>query len=680
MIRSDAASVTKLVIQEAYAIAQDLAYFKYDVDGDFIADICKHSKGIKKPLWSLTLGIARAYKGMYEGWNFDSMDQLEEDLIEAISQRFRTPLEYFAEGVKDVILKHYPAYNHTALENATLCFEELMKEPLHARDFGVAMHHAMGYVNLAKMGLGDVMLKAVSYAHYAGKWIDRSTYTEGQWEFFNATRDVLTALMGIDGVVSVKNFVGYLGLSQFEFSKVASVPSSRYFQCDMSNRKVRKLQSCAVNTTSECCQLEKAISSRRENVLRYMKYFVGPQATTIRQTSEAADATPLSRHLNYSLDENVVGEPLASWDPTILACKYGNGSLRTDCDLFQKTFNNDGIGYTFNAEAFWKMYKRTKGNYWFYKQFVSTNNAYVNGPPRLIERIGRGFSLEIYVRLTNGDWEIEDTLATLHDPSIVPNIRKETFKLVPGTVYDISVVPSAIRTTDDGLKLQPSSRDCKAKYESDDLNIFNIYSQSACIFECQLKMAINKCHCSNWDYPVYNDSISYCNIGGPDQCFLGMMKAPMDLQNCNCPNDCSINQYSIVSTVTPISDFETICNASDPELILGRYQLQTPYQYRFFNRCLHWVLIKHLRLRINELEVHQYLDYDLSYINKPRKFSCQSYVQSKVTVVRIFVGPRSATQIEWDARVSFSSQLASLGRQYIMNICGAEFLHVHLSN
>ena len=57
--------------------------------------------------------------------------------------------------------------------------------------------------------------------------------------------------------------------------------------------------------------------------------------------------------------------------PFVVACKYGFwDTLRDNCTLFAVTHTNDGLGYAFNVEGFWKRYKKRPGEtlpYTFYR-------------------------------------------------------------------------------------------------------------------------------------------------------------------------------------------------------------------------------------------------------------------------------------------------------------------------
>ncbi len=57
--------------------------------------------------------------------------------------------------------------------------------------------------------------------------------------------------------------------------------------------------------------------------------------------------------------------------------------------------------------------------------------------------------------------------------------------------------------------------------------------------------------------------------------------------------------------------------------------------------------------------IHHY--FDPAHLLGEKEFN-EKYMRSKLAVVRVFAVPRTINQIERTARVSFSDQLASLGR------------------
>ena len=72
------------------------------------------------------------------------------------------------------------------------------------------------------------------------------------------------------------------------------------------------------------------------------------------------------------------------------------------------------------------------------------------------------------------------------------------------------------------------------------LTIFKLfyrkYTQSNCIFECQLKTASDRCQCVPWDYPQI-ERMPICHRFGRE-CFKTIMTNASLGNACDCPLDC----------------------------------------------------------------------------------------------------------------------------------------------
>ena len=62
------------------------------------------------------------------------------------------------------------------------------------------------------------------------------------------------------------------------------------------------------------------------------------------------------------------------------------------------------------------------------------------------------------------------------------------------------------------------------------------YTQSNCIFECQLKTASDRCKCVPWDYPQI-ERMPICDRFGRE-CFKTIMTNASLGNTCDCPLDC----------------------------------------------------------------------------------------------------------------------------------------------
>ena len=73
-------------------------------------------------------------------------------------------------------------------------------------------------------------------------------------------------------------------------------------------------------------------------------------------------------------------------------------------------------------------------------------------------------------------------------------------------------------TSESAKNLAEEQRKCRFKSESGSLRLFTGYTQSACLFECQLEYSYSKCQCIPWNYPHFESGIPICHRFSQD-CF-----------------------------------------------------------------------------------------------------------------------------------------------------------------
>ena len=91
---------------------------------------------------------------------------------------------------------------------------------------------------------------------------------------------------------------------------------------------------------------------------------------------------------------------------------------------------------------------------------------------------------------------------SLHNPTEPADIRSSSFQIRLGQSITVYVTPKAREIDESGKELTESQRDCRINDDTDDLLIFNVYTRTACLFECKMKYSIEKCGCNPWDYPL----------------------------------------------------------------------------------------------------------------------------------------------------------------------------------
>ena len=196
-------------------------------------------------------------------------------------------------------------------------------------------------------------------------------------------------------------------------------------------------------------------------------------------------------------------------DPLISACKFGASSvpLSRNCSLMSTMYSNQDLVSTFNALSFWDAYNSNEVNKVFYSEMHDTlEQQHENvSLPRKAELGGPGYALSLIV---NGRSSLG-----VHDPATIADMRArdETLDLQVGRAFTMRVTPSP-SIMDDGVKnLAPESRKCLLPTESDSLDIFKWYTQSSCLFECQLKRAYDACGWTAWNYPHFRPDLKVCH-------------------------------------------------------------------------------------------------------------------------------------------------------------------------
>ncbi len=310
-----------------------------------------------------------------------------------------------------------------------------------------------------------------------------------------------------------------------------------------------------------------------DTIFHFMKYTVPPLSQYTSSKSELTDTERIIKKVFYDHYPLKYTVPF-NRDSRIPFCSYANTSLDYGCNLFSKVFTTSGIGHVFNNIPFWSLYKESEVNKAFYDHLYEMQPNFEKELPRSVQAHGRDFSLDLTIWHGDRNYftpdmkEVESVVGdqlhlAVHDPAHVPNILSDGIIIKPGLFYEISVVPTVIWTDKSAISLPVSKRDCYTRKENKKLEVFKAYSQTSCIFECQLRRATNLCNCTLWDYPKVEPSFPTCvdqhayNIDmlslSSNVCFNTAMRKPVRPADCDCPNDCSHIQYSIDSKVMALT-------------------------------------------------------------------------------------------------------------------------------
>ena len=192
-----------------------------------------------------------------------------------------------------------------------------------------------------------------------------------------------------------------------------------------------------------------------------------------------------------------------------------------DCNLFKRSFTDSGLGFTANIELRSKLFKRgTKGfgnqnDIFFTNNKISPANMKSASPKhalRLMIEYNRE-KVDYYENTRGSPENPEGVLSlkpttvkvSLHNPKEPANLRSNVFSIPLGHSTTVYVTPKARELDDSGKELTEMQRGCRLSEKSEDLDIFNIYTQEACLFECKMKLAMRKCGCFPWDYPIITE-------------------------------------------------------------------------------------------------------------------------------------------------------------------------------
>ena len=176
-----------------------------------------------------------------------------------------------------------------------------------------------------------------------------------------------------------------------------------------------------------------------------------------------------------------------------------------NCNLFKRSFTNKGIGFTFN---------NIKEEMLIKKKFHSSV-MFPNAKREPSNMLSASSKHSLQVVIENNIEEVErykDRTAlkykptaisvSLHDPKEPADMRSSSFKVPLGHSTTFLITPKARLIDESGKKLPEYKRGCRLQEDTDSMNIFSIYTRTACLFECKLKHSLERCGCIPWNYPL----------------------------------------------------------------------------------------------------------------------------------------------------------------------------------
>ena len=99
----------------------------------------------------------------------------------------------------------------------------------------------------------------------------------------------------------------------------------------------------------------------------------------------------------------------------------------------------------------------------------------------------------------------KEVSVSLHNPkepadtNFIP-LTSTRIPLGHSTTFLISA--KAREIDESGKELTESQRGCRLEEDTKDLDMFNVYTRTACLLECRMNYAITKCGCTPWNFPI----------------------------------------------------------------------------------------------------------------------------------------------------------------------------------
>ena len=126
----------------------------------------------------------------------------------------------------------------------------------------------------------------------------------------------------------------------------------------------------------------------------------------------------------------------------------------------------------------------------------------------------------------------------------------DSIDLKAGFEYFIKVIPTGQISTKSFKTMDLEQRKCNLKHEGLDLSNFKTYSENNCRYECNVRIAKNKCQCTPWDF--IDDTVGLeCDIFGRT-CFYNVMEnlTQYPVTECNhCIKECDTVEYNKIITL-----------------------------------------------------------------------------------------------------------------------------------
>ena len=322
------------------------------------------------------------------------------------------------------------------------------------------------------------------------------------------------------------------------------------------------------------------------------------------------------------------------------------------CDVFDTVVTDTGICHAFNPMQTVELLKQS----YFLESFESAfKEDYLRNRTKA-SGIGSGadFALNFWLADTSmrSKEKTDETsfrvALTSHNDYF--DMKTTSHKVKPGyhTIWKVSAME--IVASNDLHKVPTKLRQCKFHDETEDLQIFKVYSKSACEFECKIKRAAEICRCTPWNVPNIPQDGRHvlCDIHG-NYCFRRFMNDGDVRKNCSCLPSCHHIEFDYNEQLNPLET--TLCDRlNEIPLAIANEMMDNGYN------SLAYKLIKIREWQESGSNESVRWDED-----KIRRELCIEMLSKHMAKVSVMFNKNTYIRTKTSLKVSFTDKLAVFG-------------------
>ena len=328
------------------------------------------------------------------------------------------------------------------------------------------------------------------------------------------------------------------------------------------------------------------------------------------------------------------------------------------CRLFQPVFTDSGMCHAFNPIPTMELLKPS----YYTRAFDDTFKYDFNPNMTTLKGIKEGYAIDFFLLGNNhlfnklddvGDHfatEVSNFLVSVTNKDEYFNMKVSGERVKAGYHTIWKVMATEIVPSDDLQDVPISHRKCRLGHEAENLELFEVYTQSACQFEEKVKEAEKVCNCLPWYIPSkYKEKYNVCDYTG-NYCYK-MVLDQHKLNESKCLPNCHQLEFDSFQ-FTERLDFGTTCRdlysiESLISMVVSGFQDNSD------------LLFKVRKI----LDIYGDPDYEETYETKTvlEQF-CEDLVRNDLARVSVMFGRKKYVKGKIGKRATFSDQLGSFGK------------------